>query len=77
MHREMQFKKQKWKDAQSWEVRQGSGKHVAAYENKIQDFFLPKKWHKVSVSKVVETTFFPSILKELMVLGLGKESKAA
>lgn len=54
--REMQFKKQRWIDAQFWTARQGSGKHVAAYENQIQASFLPKELHKVSVSKVFETT---------------------
>lgn len=75
IHREMQFKKQRLKDAQSWEVRQGSGKHVAAYENQIQAFFLPKELHKVSVSKVFEATFFFSILRKLMGLGLGKQTQ--
>lgn len=52
----MQFKKQRWIDAQFWTARQGSGEHVAAYENQIQASFLPKELHKVSVSKVFETT---------------------
>lgn len=56
--REMEFKKQRWIDAQSWTLRQGSRKHVAAYENQIQASFLPKELHKVSVSKIFETTFF-------------------
>lgn len=53
----MQFIMQRSKDAQSWEVRHGSGKHVAAHENQIQDIFLPKELHKVSVSKVFEKNF--------------------
>lgn len=71
----MQFKQQRWKDAQSWEVRQGSDKHVVAYENQIQAFFLPKELHKVSVSKVIETTFFFLNPKKVMDLGLGKQTQ--
>lgn len=59
----MKFKKQRWIDAQSWTAKQGSGKHVAAYENQIQVSSLPKELHEVSVSKVSEITFYFIILK--------------